>query len=150
MRCPVSGEDLIIVEFEGVELDVSPGGHGLWFDRDELQQLFDATGVPEGLHDLEERLQRLPHPKEHGHRRRCPRCHARMWHVQAPGHPDPVVLDACPHEHGLWFDKGELEQILASELDEQDKALAKVREFLGAFAEPLIDRDETSPEAAPE
>jgi len=33
----------------------------------------------------------------------------------------------------LWFDKGELEEILSLELEEGDVAFTQVREFLGRF-----------------
>ena len=68
--------------------------------------------------------------------RRCPRCRARMDHVRAPAKPDPVILDRCPHGHGLWFDAGELDQVLAGELAEDDAAFIRIKEFMGQFAAP--------------
>ena len=131
MRCPVSGEELVIVEIDGIELDVSIDGHGIWFDAQELQTLFEKSGAPEALHELEARLKRLPHPR--GPKRQCPRCDRKMWHVALTDDEDAVVLDACPDNHGLWFDKGELEQVLELELSGDDDALARVRQHLGAF-----------------
>lgn len=42
MQCPVCDQDLVIVEADGVELDVCAAGHGLWFDAGELQQILHA------------------------------------------------------------------------------------------------------------
>jgi Zn-finger nucleic acid-binding protein len=132
MQCPVCRQDQIIVEYGGVELDVCADGHGIWFDKDELQQLFETAGVPEMLHDLEARLVFLPRGK-HGAEKRCPRCRAKMRHVAEPGPSGDVILDRCRRGHGLWFDDGELEEILDSHLGTEDAALARVRGFLGRF-----------------
>ncbi|MDH3211456.1 MAG: zf-TFIIB domain-containing protein [Myxococcales bacterium] len=132
MQCPVCQMDQIIVEYDGVELDLCLDGHGIWFDADELRQLFESAGAPAMLQDLERRLVVLPRG-EHGPKRRCPRCRGKMRHVAAPGRPADVILDRCRRGHGIWFDKGELEEILALELGEEDAALARVRAFLGSF-----------------
>ena len=132
MKCPACKIDLVIVEYHGVELDICIDGHGLWFDNDELQQLFEVAGAPEMHHDLENRLIFLP-KGQHGPERRCPRCHGKMRHVTAPGDTEDVILDRCRRGHGLWFDKGELEEILLTILDADDAALAAVKEFLADF-----------------
>ena len=137
MQCPACGLDQVIVEYHGVELDICIDGHGIWFDKDELQQLFEAAGVPDMLHDLEQRLVFLPRGK-HGPEKRCPRCRGKMRHVaEADG---DVILDRCRRGHGLWFDDGELEEILRSTLGKDDEALAKVRGFLGQFGARKITR----------
>ena len=38
---------------------------------------------------------------------RCPRCGERLKEKTSSG----VTLDECPSCHGLWFDKGELEEL---------------------------------------
>ncbi len=142
MQCPVCHTDQLIVEFHDVELDMCVEGCGTWFDADELRQLFEAAGAPDLLHDLEARLEALPLGSE-GPVRRCPRCRGRMRHVRTPGASGEVILDRCRRGHGLWFDEGELEEILQLETDTLEvktdgddtgnRALAKVREFLGQF-----------------
>lgn len=134
MKCPTCRQTLVIIEVDEIELDVCAGGHGLWFDSDELRQLFDLAGVPESLSRLEDQLEVLDRKAEK--RRRCPRCHARMKHVEAPGPSEVVILDRCPHGDGLWFDEGELEAVLAVKLDEDDAALDRIRDYLGAFMAP--------------
>jgi len=128
---------LVILEVEDVELDVCVQKHGLWFDVQELGQLFSRFGVPEDLQDLEHRLEKLPHA---GARRHCPRCRGRMEPVKAPNAPDTLILDRCPDGDGLWFDRGELEALLACLLEESDEELRMLREYLGHVAAPVEEQ----------
>jgi Zn-finger nucleic acid-binding protein len=132
MRCPVCRQEQVIVEHRGVELDLCLQGCGIWFDADELRQLFDVIGAPERLQDLEQRLVVLRRGLLRA-RRRCPRCRGIMDQVLEPGTDNDVILDRCRRGHGLWFDEGELEEILELQLEEGDEALAQVRQFLGGF-----------------
>lgn len=135
MLCPVCRVDLVIVEWDDVELDVCVDGHGAWFDADELRQLFANAGAPGELGAIEARLATLP-VHEHGERRRCPRCRARMMHVAASYQPDRVILDRCPKGHGLWFDDGELEALVETSIPADDAELARVRSYLIQFQRP--------------
>jgi Zn-finger nucleic acid-binding protein len=169
MQCPVCHTDQLIVEYHDVELDMCVEGCGTWFDADELRQLFEAAGAPGLLHDLEERLEALPVGTE-GSVRRCPRCRGRMRHVRTPGASGDVILDRCRRGHGLWFDKGELEEILKLEIDTPEidtpeidadgtdtcsadtgnRALANVREFLGQFVAPAPSEGPSAQKPSPQ
>lgn len=140
MLCPECRKPLVIVECEHVELDACFQEHGLWFDTDELQQLFELAGAPEALHDLEARLEKLP-AHRHGPRRRCPRCRARMRHVGAPGGEHAVILDRCPRGCGLWFDEGELHEVLTAGAVPGDPALETLRGYLGVFVAPRQEKE---------
>ena len=141
MLCPVCHDPLVILEMDGVEVDVCLNRHGLWFDAQELGQLFDLAGVPEEFHGLESRLERL---KKAGPKRRCPRCNAVMSAVCAPEAPT-LILDECPKDDGLWFDEGELEAYLVCVLDDvEDEPLRKVRAYLGDCAAKRDTEDEAS------
>lgn len=140
MLCPANGEPLVIIEVEEIELDVCPKGHGIWFDADELRMLFLKANVPTGLLALDTKLERMK--KGGGPKRRCPRCSRKMWQVVAPGEAEHVILDACPNDHGLWFDHGELEEMLRAHLGEGE-ALDRVRDYLGAF---VAKGDPTDPD----
>ena len=143
MQCPICKLDQVIVEYREVELDLCIDGCGLWFDADELRQLFEVAGVPDKLHDLEQSLELLPRG-EHGAEKRCPRCRGKMRHVRAPGPVEHVILDRCRRGHGLWFDRGELEEILGTLLGEGEDALETVKEFLGQF----VPESRVDPESA--
>jgi len=131
MLCPVCRQPMVIVEFDDIELDICPDCQGLWFDTQELRELFELVGAPEQVYDLEDHLDRLDRA---GGRRSCPRCHARIEPVKSPASDAHLVLDRCPRGHGLWFDKGELETLFMSVLGEGSDALEHVRRYLGHFA----------------
>ncbi|MHB0958415.1 MAG: zf-TFIIB domain-containing protein [Pirellulaceae bacterium] len=130
MLCPVCHEPMIIVEFGNIELDTCLSCRGLWFDAQELEQLFERAGVPERICELELQLNRLPHA---GPRRNCPRCRSRLEPVRAPSLSGETILDECPRGDGLWFDQGELESLLSALLGEDTVALENVRGYLGEF-----------------
>ena len=50
---------MLIVEFEEIELDACPDCKGIWFDAQELRELFELVGAPEHVRDLENQLERL-------------------------------------------------------------------------------------------
>jgi len=43
--------------------------------------------------------------------RRCPICHKKMEKVYF-GDDQSVIVDRCGKEHGIWFDRGELNSII--------------------------------------
>jgi Zn-finger nucleic acid-binding protein len=133
MQCPECREPLVIVESEGVELDLCAAGHGTWFDAQELGLLL--TGAETGLQDLDSRLAALP---DQGAARRCPRCRRRMRQVGLPDVDGPV-LDRCPAGDGLWFDAGELRALLAAAGAAQDAALAPLVAYLDGFVSEQED-----------
>jgi Zn-finger nucleic acid-binding protein len=148
MKCPECRQDLLIVEWHDVELDLCVDGHGVWFDGQELEALFakaidagrndkthEAHEIRRAAREFEASLLKLPAaPSEP--RRRCPRCDAKMRVVAAAPataeHP-PVALDVCPHGHGTWFDDGELQQTLAAPQLAAIDGLDDVRAFLTDF-----------------
>jgi Zn-finger nucleic acid-binding protein len=130
MLCPVCGQALVIVEHRGVELDVCIDRHGVWFDAQELAALLTSIDAASARVEAEQ-LEPVP---GQGKRRRCPRCRGRMDHVKPPDVKD-LVLDRCRRGHGLWFDDGELRQILAARLGDGHPALAEVQRHLHAFVE---------------
>ncbi|MDH5306601.1 MAG: zf-TFIIB domain-containing protein [Myxococcales bacterium] len=142
--CPICNVEQVIVEWGEVELDVCIDGHGIWFDADELRHLFAAAGAPESALTLEARLAALPRSAA-ARGLRCPRCRAAMQHVTAPDHADRILLDRCPQGHGLWFDAGEIEQLIDLEVAAGDPSLAPVRAHLLRFIHP--DNGEKEPRA---
>ena len=109
MLCPECRQAMIIVEHHRIELDYCPKCEGVWFDATELELLLQAADLHEVELSLEAML-RLPEVKESTHRRKCPLCRRKMREV-AISEP-PVIVDVCTHEEGLWFDGGEVHQLL--------------------------------------
>jgi len=132
---------MVIVEFQQIELDTCLDCHGMWFDAQELGQLFELAGVPERHHELALQLDRL---RRAGPRRQCPRCRRRLEPVHAPATSSRLILDRCPRGDGLWFDQGELMALLETLFAEDVHALNSVRGFLGEFLSA------SSPDSLPE
>jgi len=43
MHCPVDGEELVITERSGVEIDYCPKCRGVWLDRGELDKIINRS-----------------------------------------------------------------------------------------------------------
>jgi len=43
MQCPIDGENLIIADRSGVEIDYCPKCRGVWLDRGELDKIIDRV-----------------------------------------------------------------------------------------------------------
>ena len=56
--------------------------------------------------------------------RRCPICLKKMQKINVSDSAQPLIIDKCPHNHGLWFDRGELPSILScAKLDSENKIM---------------------------
>jgi Zn-finger nucleic acid-binding protein len=131
MLCPVCRKVMIIVENNRIELDYCPQCGGIWFDTTELELFLEAAGLP-GADFSPEALLRLPEVKETPHPRKCPICHKKMRDV-AIGEP-AIIIDVCRRGQGIWFDGGEVQQLitqLAAKSPSKKDASRRVLEFLG-------------------
>ncbi len=129
MKCPIDKTDMIIVEHRRIELDYCLKCTGVWFDAGELDLLVSvlkAEGVALTHTDL-----LTPHTAEVKEaRRKCPVCKRNMNKVWVGKEPK-VLIDQCPVGDGLWFDGGELNQVLC-EMEAPGKTAPKdVLSFLG-------------------
>ena len=111
----------MVVEHEGVELDHCVECDGTWFDRDELELLFEGLG-PEAHRLLPAHIEALPDAATQEKPRRCPACGRKMRKVLL-GIEKTVLIDACPRGDGLWFDSTEVAQ-LAEDLAQRVPAVA--------------------------
>ncbi len=94
--------------------------------------MYELAGAGTAYQALDEQLARFPHAAP---RRHCPRCHGHLDPVRAPSAKDDLILDECPHEHGIWFDAGELDALLRASLG-SEQSIEEVRCYLGAFMAP--------------
>jgi len=99
----------------------------VWLDSGELELIGHKAGTLRG-----ELLSALAKEKgkEAGERRRCPICRKALREVRTRTAP-PIVLDRCPREHGLWFDRGELPAVVQAAGAEEDNVLARFFAELG-------------------
>jgi Zn-finger nucleic acid-binding protein len=129
MRCPVDKKDMIVVEHQKIELDYCLQCSGVWFDASELELLVETLkGQGAQITNTDPLKTSQAAVKEDA--RKCPHCGHKMdkvWMGNAP----KVLIDNCPRGHGLWFDGGELHQVLC-QLEPVNKAGSKdVISFLG-------------------
>jgi Zn-finger nucleic acid-binding protein len=75
-----------------------------------MELLLDAHGLEEAktfLDGIRDAAETASTEKK----RKCPICRRKMKKV-AIGEPETVLIDACDREHGLWFDGGEISQMV--------------------------------------
>ena len=92
-----------------VVIDHCPQCAGIWFDEGELQHGLAAGG--------KEELKRLStaHAAPNGYDTKpadCPRCKAPLSRVPSPSRED-LHVDACGLCGGVWYDGGEVDELLA-------------------------------------
>jgi Zn-finger nucleic acid-binding protein len=108
--CPKCDVALLLARLRDVEVDVCHRCRGLWLDAGELQSLMRATGAASD-DPLLRFLEQAGAPAVRQYL--CPRCDRRLSEIVAQQGDKTLTLERCPQGHGLWFDAGELEQLLA-------------------------------------
>jgi len=110
LKCPACKHLMIVVEHENIELDYCLDCSGVWFDAGELELLFETMQLTESRLSLDSILT-SPDARAKEKKRRCPLCGRKMKKATV-GHDPEVLIDACPQGEGLWFDKGEVVQLI--------------------------------------
>ena len=125
MDCPVCASAMIVLELDEVEVDYCGGCEGIWLDAGELELLLGDAGQARGV------LESFAVAKTDEAARKCPICRKKMEKVRVgPADGRRELIDRCKKEHGLWFDRGELQAIL--EMGHFDDA-GKVKDLLGGL-----------------
>ena len=96
--------------FEGLEVDLCPSCGGLWLDRGEVTR---AARLPAAeIERLKVLLTRAdgPTPPPAPRLLPCPACEGSLTEVVLGS----VHVDYCPACHGIFLDRGELEEALAA------------------------------------
>jgi len=123
MLCPVCRTDMLVLEFEQVEIDYCAACGGVWLDSGELELIGERIGaLGRGLLSALESAR--PGGRPAGGSRRCPVGRERLREVTAPTSP-PITLDRCPRGHGIWFDRGELRAVVRAAGADEDNVLAR-------------------------
>ena len=110
MICPVCNKATIVVEYNDIELDYCLNCYGVWFDSDELELFLKSMNLdtPDLLlsHILDSAEVETVEKK-----RRCPICRRKMKKTTLGDRPK-ITIDACIRKDGLWFDGGEVAQLV--------------------------------------
>lgn len=131
MDCPACKGVVVVVEYQSIELDYCTKCYGVWFDAGELSLLTERLSL-QGAGLTVNEIASLPEKKVAEKPRRCPICRKNMKKVTIGSAPE-VLVDVCARGDGLWFDGGEVGQILGQLKDKHaagDKQ-GRVIDFLG-------------------
>lgn len=120
MNCPACSNPLIILELDDIEIDYCTECEGIWLDSGELELLLEDSAKKDEL------LGSFKSFTEHKERQiKCPICEKRMNKVLVDS-VQKITLDQCPNKCGLWFDKGELLEVVTLGSGEEDNKVIKL------------------------
>lgn len=132
MICPVCKKDMIDVEYNRIELDYCTVCKGVWFDTEELELLIESMGMEEsGL--AVDNIAASPEAETTEKLRKCPICRMKMGKAHI-GHEPRILIDVCRRGDGLWFDGGEVGQLMKQLIKKPSKkgdSQQQVINFLG-------------------
>lgn len=127
MNCPTCKSIMITLELTEVEIDHCVNCGGIWLDAGELELLL---GDPQKVRRLLDSFREVPAGSEPV--RRCPICDKNMARILVGSSEPPLLIDKCRRSDGLWFDRGELADILErGELDEDSRIQRLLADMFG-------------------
>ena len=133
MICPVCKRDMIVVEYHDIELDYCSGCKGVWFDSGELELILNSHGL-EGVEPFLGNILDSSEATSSEKKRRCPICGDKMKKTYL-GEPPKILIDLCGKEHGLWFDGGEVTQLIRHLAGEQPRKPDAGEQVIGFLEE---------------
>jgi len=139
MICPVCKYNMIVVEYHNIELDYCTGCKGVWFDSGELELLLKSHGLEEATMFLDNILD-SPGAISSEKKRKCPICGHKMKKTTIGEQPQ-ILIDVCDREHGLWFDGGEVTQLI-KHLAGKHPSEGDSREQVVSFLEEVFEAPE--------
>jgi len=104
---------MIVVEYHDIELDHCASCKGVWFDSGELELLLKSAGA-ETTPSLLAELATHPEAATSEKKRKCPICGRKMKKTKPHEGPE-LVIDVCQRGDGLWFDGGEVAQLISKQ-----------------------------------
>jgi Zn-finger nucleic acid-binding protein len=122
---------MIVVEHQQIELDYCPKCEGVWFDAGELDLFLQCVQLASPELVIRN-IVNLPAVESSDKPRKCPICGQGMKEV-AIGEP-AINIDVCRRADGLWFDGGEVRELLKQLADRSATRASseqRVFEFLG-------------------
>lgn len=127
MDCPVCGNAMVTLELADVEIDHCLHCGGIWLDAGELELLMND---PLKARKLIDSLREEPSAAEKA--RKCPICDRRMAKVAVSQSGAALLIDKCRRGDGLWFDRGELQDILdRAQLDKDNRIRRLLADMFG-------------------
>jgi len=106
LKCPNCKKEMVVLELDKVEIDHCLLCGGIWLDEGELELLLEGASEKNKLLASFKINKKIDEKK-----RKCPACGKKMYKVLCDMEKK-VLIDSCSKNHGLWFDRGELDQLL--------------------------------------
>ena len=133
MECPRCKVQLHPQKIDEVEVDECPSCWGIWFDCDELRQAKDVLDpdlnwVDFELWKHEDKFVARPDAAK------CPHCRTPMCVLKYD--PTDVEIHCCASCRGVWTDKDELVQIMAT-IGEELNGMASKEYLIKVFQEAV-------------
>jgi Zn-finger nucleic acid-binding protein len=118
---------MIVLELNEVEIDHCVACGGIWLDAGEMELLLEASDEKDKLLSSFQ-VDNVSKEKS----RKCPICLKKMNKVLW-GTTDRIRIDECRKNDGLWFDKGELEEMIriGSAADKDSRVLDLLQDMFG-------------------
>ncbi len=110
MICPTCKSDMIVVEHNKIELDYCTNCQGVWFDSGELELLLEPMSL-ESPNLFLSNILTSAEAKSPEKKRKCPICAQKMKKTLIGQQPE-ILIDVCQQGDGLWFDGGEVGQLI--------------------------------------
>jgi len=118
---------MITLELEGVEIDYCTDCGGIWLDAGELELLLNEPDKAKHMLDSF-KIDTFSTEKI----RKCPICDKKMQKIVVGSSKPTLLIDKCRRGDGLWFDKGELQDIFdRAELDKDNKIQKLLTDIFG-------------------
>lgn len=118
---------MITLELEDVEIDYCTNCEGIWLDAGELELLLDEPDKAKNLLSSF-RVDSVSTERT----KKCPICNKKMQKVVVGSSRPALLIDKCRKGDGLWFQKGELQDIFdGAELDEDNKIQKLLTDIFG-------------------
>ncbi len=138
MICPNCKQVMIVVEYRQIELDYCTGCKGVWFDSGELELLLHSTNLESPELGMKEILG-LPEVKSSGKKRKCPIC--KRWMKETVVDEPVIHIDVCHRGEGIWFDGGEVNQLLKQLVQRQSVKEGMQQHIMTFLGEVFKARD---------
>jgi len=110
MKCPRTGKNLKPLKAAEMEIDISEGCGGIWFDKNELDKFVSPSNIIGEI--LVEHMKEFHKPLESSDKRlKCPRDTDVVMMRRFYSGKLQIEIDECPQCGGIWLDTEELEGI---------------------------------------
>ncbi len=132
MICPTCKSAMIVVEHNQIELDFCTNCRGVWLDSGELELLLQSMRL-ESRNLFLNNILDSPETKTAEKKRRCPICRQKMKKTTVGQQPE-ILIDVCRQGDGLWFDSGEMAQLIKQLVEQpsgKESSQQQVISFLG-------------------